>query len=163
MNGIESLLKQQDLSVPLSTAQGVSNVPFQRWFKFKEAFSPKFVHDTIQKSLIKVDKILDPFGGSGTTALTSQLMGINPTTIEVNPFLADLIESKLTEYNTQKLISDWVFVSKNVGLENPSLETMFSNAPKTLFEDKDVERWIFNREIIFRIAQYREIIKKLDD
>lgn len=163
MNGIESLLKQQDLSVPLSTAQGVANVPFQRWFKFKEAFSPKFVHDTIQKSLIKVDNILDPFGGSGTTALTSQLMGINPTTIEVNPFLADLIESKLTEYNTEQLISDWVFVSKNVGFEEPSLEEMFLNAPKTLFEDKDVERWIFNREIIFRISQYREIIKKIDD
>ena len=135
MNGIESLLKQQDLSVPLSTAQGVANVPFQRWFKFKEAFSPKFVHNTIQKSLIKVDKILDPFGGSGTTALAAQLMGINPTTIEVNPFLADLIESKLTEYNEQQLISDWVFVSKNVGLEDPSLEKLFSNAPKTLTMD----------------------------
>lgn len=163
MNGIESLLKQQDLSLPLSTAQGVTNVPFQRWFKFKEAFSPKFVHDIIQKSMIKVDSILDPFGGSGTTALTSQMMGINSTTIEVNPFLADLIESKLCEYQIDQLIEDWVSVSDRVNSEVPSLNDIYRDAPKTLFESNDVERWIFNREIIYRIAQYREAIGKITD
>ena len=42
-----------------------------------------------------VHHIADPFGGSGTTALAAQFLGIRPTTIEVNPFLVDLIEAKI--------------------------------------------------------------------
>lgn len=161
-NGVDSLLQWQDLSAPLSTAQGVGNVPFQRWFKFKEAFSPKFVHDVIQRSSIEVKNILDPFGGSGTTALTSQLMGIKPTTIEVNPFLADLIESKLTSYNSESLIDDWSYVMKIVDIQTPDLALLYKNAPKTLYNNSEDLRWIFNKEIIYRIAQYRESFEKIE-
>lgn len=161
-NGVDSLLQWQDLSAPLSTAQGVGNVPFQRWFKFKEAFSPKFVHDVIQRSSIEVKNILDPFGGSGTTALTSQLMGIKPTTIEVNPFLADLIESKLTNYNSESLIDDWSYVMKIVDIQTPDLALLYKNAPKTLYNNSEDLRWIFNKEIIYRIAQYRESFEKIE-
>ncbi|MEB2708225.1 DNA methyltransferase [Citrobacter koseri] len=146
----------------MSTAQGVGNVPFQRWFKFKEAFSPKFVHDVIQRSSIEVKNILDPFGGSGTTALTSQLMGIKPTTIEVNPFLADLIESKLTSYNSESLIDDWSHVMKIVDIQTPDLALLYKNAPKTLYNNSEDLRWIFNKEIIYRIAQYRESFEKIE-
>lgn len=161
-NGVDSLLQWQDLSAPLSTAQGVGNVPFQRWFKFKEAFSPKFVHDVIQRSSIEVKNILDPFGGSGTTALTSQLMGIKPTTIEVNPFLADLIESKLTSYNSESLIDDWSYVMKIVDIQTPDLALLYKNAPKTLYHNNEELRWIFNKEIIYRIAQYRESFEQIE-
>lgn len=161
-NGVDSLLQWQDLSAPLSTAQGVGNVPFQRWFKFKEAFSPKFVHDVIQRSSIEVKNILDPFGGSGTTALTSQLMGIKPTTIEVNPFLADLIESKLTSYNSESLIDDWSYVMKIVDIQTPDLALLYKSAPKTLYHNNEELRWIFNKEIIYRIAQYRESFEKIE-
>ena len=33
---------------------------------------------------------IDPFGGSETTALACQFLGAAPTTIELNPYLADL-------------------------------------------------------------------------
>ncbi|MGE1448557.1 hypothetical protein ACMFD5_20965 [Enterobacter hormaechei] len=32
---------------PTSSNQGTSNLAFQRWFRFKEAFSPKFVTDDL--------------------------------------------------------------------------------------------------------------------
>ncbi|HBE9180655.1 TPA: DNA methylase N-4/N-6 [Serratia fonticola] len=163
--GIESFLERQDQSLPLSTAQGVSNVSFQRWFKFKEAFSPKFVHDVIKKSAINVNSILDPFGGSGTTSLTAQLMGITPTTIEVNPFLADLIESKLRNYNSEKLINDWTTIKRTVNNKKPSLESMYKNAPKTLYENinSNDNRWIFSEKIMYRLAQYRESLLCLEN
>lgn len=81
---------------PTSSNQGVAKLPFQRWFHFKEAFSPKFVADTLNALPYKVRTCLDPFGGSGTTAVTSRMLGLSSTSVEVNPFLADLIEAKLT-------------------------------------------------------------------
>src|SRR5829696_6085266 len=83
-------------AAPTSSNQGAANIPFQRWFHFKEAFSPKFVADTLGALPYKVGRCLDPFGGSGTTAVTCRMLGISSTVIEVNPFLADLIEAKLT-------------------------------------------------------------------
>ncbi|SDD60088.1 site-specific DNA-methyltransferase [Rhodospira trueperi] len=83
-------------TAPTSSNQGAANIAFQRWFHFKEAFSPKFVADTLGALPYKVNRCLDPFGGSGTTAVTCRMLGIASTVIEVNPFLADLIEAKLT-------------------------------------------------------------------
>lgn len=83
-------------AAPTSSNQGSAKLPFQRWFHFKEAFSPKFVADTLGSLPYKVKTCLDPFGGSGTTAMTCRMLGISSTSIEVNPFLADLVEAKLT-------------------------------------------------------------------
>lgn len=156
---IDHFLGTQDLNAPLSSAQGVKDVPFQRWFNFKEAFSPQFVIDSIAKTPIKVHEILDPFGGSGTTALTAQLLGMKPTTIEVNPFIGDLIQCKLQTYNLDLLISDWIDVAKSVETHKPELRELYSNAPGTLYERCDVERWLFKRDVLYRIAQYRMAIE----
>lgn len=159
----EQFVGKQDLRAPLSTAQGVKDVPFQRWFNFKEAFSPKFVIDSIEKTPIKVNTILDPFGGSGTTALTAQLLGIKPTTIEVNPFIADLVESKLQSYELDSLVEEWVRVAKTAELFKPELNVMFAGGPSTLYNREGVERWLFNEAVLYRIAQYRLAIENLDD
>lgn len=82
-------------TAPTSSNQGVAKLPYQRWFHFKEAFSPKFVADTLGSLPYGVNTCLDPFGGSGTTAMTCRMLGISSTSVEVNPFLADLIEAKL--------------------------------------------------------------------
>lgn len=84
---------------PTSSNQGTENVPFQRWFKFKEAFSPKFVADTFNSRPYQVSRCVDPFGGSGTSAVTARMLGIRSVTCEVNPFLADLISAKLKRVN----------------------------------------------------------------
>ncbi|AFI84676.1 hypothetical protein [Methylophaga nitratireducenticrescens] len=160
---IRNFIGSQDLSVPISTAQGVKDVPFQRWFNFKEAFSPQFVIDSIAKTPIKVNEILDPFGGSGTTALTAQLLGITPTTIEVNPFIADLIQSKLQSYDLDSLINDWMDVIRSVEFHDPQLEELYSNGPSTLYKKSGVERWLFKPDVLNRIAQYRMAIEALTD
>lgn len=159
----EQFLGMQDLRAPLSTAQGVKDVPFQRWFNFKEAFSPKFVIDSIEKTPIKVNKILDPFGGSGTTALTSQMLGIQPTTIEVNPFIADLVESKLQPYEIDSLIESWISVAKNVELYSPDLDSLYAGGPSTLYKRESLERWLFDTSVLYRITQYRLSIEALTD
>lgn len=104
---------------------------------------------------------LDPFGGSGTTALTAQFLGIRPTTIEVNPFLADLIEAKLFSYDTEQLQSDYLevlHVSKNI---RPSIKDLFKNAPKTLIEPGIDSRWIYPKDVAKRILALREAIAQV--
>lgn len=83
-------------------------LPFQRWQRFPEAFSPHLVRRAVWESRdrgLRVDGILDPFGGSGTTALAAQFLGLPGVTIEVNPFLADLIRAKTCRYEPQELMA----------------------------------------------------------
>lgn len=86
---------QLDVEGVASSNVEAQELPLQRWYRFKEAFSPRFVSEAIASLERKPSICVDPFGGSGTTALTCQFLGVRPTTIEVNPFLADLIEAKL--------------------------------------------------------------------
>ena len=158
---VEHFLGKQNLQAPLSTAQGVKDVPFQRWFNFKEAFSPQFVIDSIAKTPIKVNEVLDPFGGSGTTALTTQLLGLKPTTIEVNPFISDLIQSKLQTYDLDSLINDWMYVVKGITKFEPNLSNLYSNGPSTLYRRDGIERWLFEIDVLKRITQYKMAIEAL--
>ena len=72
---------------PVTTNQDGKGTAFQRWFHFKEAFSPSFVSAAIASLKYRPKHIADPFGGSGTSAITAQLLSIDATTVEVNPFL----------------------------------------------------------------------------
>src|SRR5438128_2582619 len=83
----------------VSTNAGSQPIAFQRWRNFKEAFAPELVEQAVAEMNRPVRHIVDPFGGSGTTGLAAQFLGVRPTVIEVNPYLADLIEAKLARYD----------------------------------------------------------------
>ena len=91
----------------IGTNSRSEQLPFQAWHHFKEAFAPELLKRALEESQIPVRTCLDPFGGSGTTALACQFLGINPTTIEINPYLADLIEAKLQSYDADALTKDF--------------------------------------------------------
>jgi len=67
------------------TNAGARELAFQGWRHFKEAFAPELVERAISESPVKVRRCLDPFSGSGTTALAAQFLGVEPIAIEVNP------------------------------------------------------------------------------
>ena len=55
----------------VSNAVDTLKLPRHRWYYYKEGFSPTLVEKAIESSGIKkIDVILDPFNGSGTTTLT---------------------------------------------------------------------------------------------
>jgi hypothetical protein len=85
---------------------------FSAGHRFKEAFSPELIEQAVQESPVPVRRLADPFGGSGTSALTCQFLGVRPVTIEVNPFLADLIAAKLGTYHVPELLSALTRVSR---------------------------------------------------
>jgi hypothetical protein len=164
--GAEWLALQRG-DAPLTSNQEWDDVPFQRWYRFKEAFSPLFVRDALHQAeqIIgrPVETCLDPFGGSGTTALTSQFLGVRPTTIEVNPFLADLIAAKLTTYDPSRILVAHTALHAELAEAINSACDAFPGAPATFIEPGVNDRWIFDRNVAQRIADYRRAIDRLQD
>lgn len=144
----------------LSTNAGTPLVAFQAWRAFKEAFAPELIAQAFEETGNAlgrpVKNSIDPFGGSGTTALSSQFLGAAPTTIEVNPYLADLIEAKLTTYDAAKLLDDYAALLKRV--EDETGDTIFPGAPITFVAPGKNGRYIFSLEIARRLAGLRNAI-----
>lgn len=137
--------------VSIGSNAGAEPLPFQEWHHFKEAFAPEMVARAVRESHRPVATCLDPFGGSGTTALASQFLGISPTTIEVNPYLADLIEAKLGEYDPDELAQDFRRIVRATSRRAGDLRK-FANLPPTFVESTATDRWIFDLAVARRIA-----------
>ncbi|HEY5409280.1 MAG TPA: hypothetical protein VIJ94_01010 [Caulobacteraceae bacterium] len=150
-------------AAPTSTNQDAQELPFQRWYRFKEAFAPRAVVDAITALDQQPATCTDPFGGSGTTALTCQFLGIRPTTIEVNPFLADLIEAKLSRYDVTALMADYRETVDRAWASRPDPSQAMIGAPPTFFEPGVNGRWIFSIEVASQILAFRLAIDALPD
>lgn len=144
-----------------SSNVGAEALPFQRWFHFKEAFSPKFVAKALDVMPGKVRRCADPFGGSGTTALTCSFLGIECETIEVNPFLSDLIEAKVACVDVNALREAMLELFR-APLPEPDFDLLIS-APATLVEPGLKGRWVFPRDVAGRILSYRQAIEQMAD
>lgn len=144
----------------LGTNAGAERLPFQAWRHFKEAFAPELVARAIQNCEIPVERCIDPFGGSGTTALACQFLGVEPVTIEVNPYLADLIEAKLGQYDETILIQDLGRVIRTVRNTAGQVHDL-SWLPPSFVEPGVKERWLFEEGVAQRIESYRLAIEQL--
>jgi hypothetical protein len=81
----------------------------------------------------------------------------------VNPYLADLIEAKLSSYDTDVIATsiDQLFrVAERIDI-NPN--TYFEGAPPTFIEPGQNGRWIFNRELARVAASLIWGIEQLED
>lgn len=151
----------QNSRAPLSSNVGAGDLPFQRWFRFKEAYSPAFVADTVATCDYPVQHVLDPFGGSGTTALTARVEGLNSTSIEVNPFLADLIRAKVTpispdsfDHSCQRILAQTRVVKSDY--------RMIDGAPATLVKPGVNGRYIYDRRAYGALRALNRRIALLD-
>lgn len=148
---------------PASTNQDTHDLPFQRWYRFKEAFAPRAVMDAFARLPRMPRTCVDPFGGSGTTALTAQFLGVRPTTVEVNPFLADLIEAKLQQYDGMRLMASYRRVVDGAASARVDAASLLVDAPPTFLEPGVAGRYIYALDVAERILAYREAIDGLDD
>ena len=151
--------------VSLGTNAGAPTLPFQDWRRIKEAFAPELIARALTESPIPVQRCIDPFGGSGTTGLACQFLGVHPIVAEVNPYLADLIEAKLSRYSsTDELGHDLNAVIGSAADATPGkVRERFVSAPRTFIEPGHKGRWIFSVEVAERILALRDAIEKLND
>jgi DNA modification methylase len=148
-------------SAPTSSNQGTANLPFQRWFRFKEAFSPKFVADTISSLPYKVERCLDPFSGSGTTAVTCRMLGISSVGVEVNPFLADLIEAKLTPIQSASFCESYENLISSLVKQSDD-EILLPGMPPTLSAPGVNGRYVFSNDVFSTVRAIVRASKQLE-
>lgn len=145
------------------TNHGATPLAFQSWHRFKEAFSPEFVFEAITASAGSSGWCFDPFGGSGTTALTAQFLGVNSTTVEVNPFLVDVIRAKLTHYEVSTLTRELLALRERLRADSTQLVETPVGLPPTFVEPGVNKRWIFNAPVAARVLALRAEIRNVED
>lgn len=98
---ITEKFNRQSVSYQLSKKDSL-----HRWLKYKEGFSAELVELLIEEfNIPKGGIILDPFLGSGTTALVSCINGINSIGYDILPMSEVAIKAKLAlySYNVEEL------------------------------------------------------------
>jgi len=68
-------------------------LPVHRWFRYSAGFSAGWAQEVISRFNAK--RVLDPFGGSGTTVLAAQSAGAEGIGVDVHPFVARVAKAKL--------------------------------------------------------------------
>jgi hypothetical protein len=104
------------------------------------------VADTIASLPHTVDRVLDPFGGSGTTSLTCGFLGIDSVSLEVNPFLADLIASKVAAVRPSGLLRQYERVRASLEVRSED-RVLPDGMPLTMREPGRDGRWLFAAEV----------------
>ena len=95
ITSITDKFNRQSVSYQLSKKDSL-----HRWFKYKEGFSAELVELLIKEfNIPKGGTILDPFLGSGTTALVSCINGMNSLGFDILPMSEVSIKAKLALYS----------------------------------------------------------------
>jgi len=151
--------------VVIGTNAGSQPLAFQNWRRFKEAFVPELIQRAVietERALGRpVENCLDPFAGSGTTPLACQFLGVSPIAIEVNPYLADLVEAKLTPVDAglvARRCSEVLSTDANV---DPI--QYYKEAPPTFVEPGRAGKYLFQHEIAQRLCNLLHAILEIPE
>ncbi len=129
------------------------------WLRLTPAYSVKVVQDILANHHT-TEEVLDPFSGTATTPLCASYKGHSATSIDINPFLVWLGNTKSDQYSY-----DIIHEFQNIGLDIIDRiklgQSELSDAPPIF----NIERWwdkdnlIFLRKLKFSIT---EISKNID-
>jgi hypothetical protein len=75
------------------------------WLRLTPAYSVHVVADILDREARPGDVVLDPFCGTGTTALVCAERGIECDTTDINPFLLWLVHAKTARYAARDLLA----------------------------------------------------------
>lgn len=129
--------------------------PIHRWYSFVEGYSKEFIQSIISEMGRSDLVCLEPFSGSGTTALELQNNNIPCYSFEVNPLMYLIAKAKLeNSYDLQKFDYWYRSIKKRRGNIEVTLNTEYT----TLYEDKDREKWNYNIEVGIAVEKLRSLI-----
>jgi hypothetical protein len=75
------------------------------WLRLTPAYSVHLVAELLNRDLQIAGDVLDPFGGTGTTALVCAEKGVSSCMADINPFLVWLASIKTTNYSQEEIDS----------------------------------------------------------
>lgn len=118
------------------------------WLRLTPAYSRHLVEQLVA-SLGSRDRVLDPFCGTGTTALTCAEHGIRADTVDINPFLVWLANAKFAAYTPAERAEAERFQAR---LKLPAGKNGFWHPPLA-----DIEKWWTEDELAPLSALYAAI------
>lgn len=134
--------------------------PIHRWYPFVEGYSKEFIQSILEEMDRDNLVCLEPFSGSGTTALELQNNGIPCYAFEVNPLMFLIAKVKLERGYDLSRIDYWLnFVKERRGGIQVYLQTEFN----TLYEGADKKKWNYNTDVGIAVEKLRAIIKLIDE
>lgn len=136
-------------------------IPIHRWYPFVEGYSKDFILSIINEVDKREIVCLDPFSGSGTTALELQNLGIKCYSFEVNPFMYLVGKVKLENtYELDRVIYWNDFIKKN---RNKFRIRKLDETFPTLFENKNSKRFNYYKGAAIGIKKIQYAIEEIND
>ncbi|MEI7027968.1 hypothetical protein [Paenibacillus sp. y28] len=128
--------------------------PIHRWYPYSEGYSYPLVEKEVIRIGKKIDCILDPFGGSGTTPLVASQKGIRSYYTEMNPFMRFVADTKInsvieSNQDTDEILTELLKLRESL----PSIITQST----TISEFGGFEKF-FDIEILRQIKNYSNFI-----
>lgn len=126
------------------------------WLRLTPAYSVNLVSDLLDTYKDKKLVVLDPFCGTGTTALVCAERGIESDTTDINPFLVWFARTKTSPYNT-----DDIFLFEK--LSNQLAENMQAIQEQDTWVPPlhQIEKW-WNEKKLLNLSSIIKAIKELE-
>lgn len=133
--------------------QTTNDIPFQRWYSYREGYSYKLVEKLIKKYNI-TGPLLDPFVGSGSSILAGRRMHLKTYGIDVNPLSIFISKVENKDYNDADIdnIKAEIFMFNQLKRDMKVRKTNFELASK-----------YFNKDILQAMLQLREHINSISN
>lgn len=131
-----------------------------RWYPFVEGYSKEFIQSIITEMNMEEITCLEPFSGSGTTALELQNNNIACYSFEVNPLMFLIARAKLEKKYTLKQFDYWFdYIKEKRNNYIVELESNFN----TLYEDNGKKKWNFDKITGIAIEKIRLSVESIDN
>ena len=135
--------------------------PIHRWYPFVEGYSKEFIRSIVNEQNSNIDLCLEPFSGSGTTALELQSLGIKCVAFEINPFMYLLSKVKLdTSYDTS-IAREWFTTIKRRRCKYKNI--VLSQEFSTLYQREELTKWNYDNIVGISIEKLKKAIQKIED
>lgn len=139
-------------------------VPIHRWYPFVEGYSREFIESIIDEQEEKPKVCLEPFSGSGTTALELQRLGIKCHSFEVNPFMYKLsqVKVKFPKYKCESIymhMEKMVFTIRVLKDKDIKVTSEF----RTMLQGEHKKKWNLDKQVFIAIEKIKIAINEIND
>lgn len=141
---------------PHLTFKGNLRRPRHDWLRLTPAYSVHLVSDLLARQASRADVVLDPFGGTGTTALVCAEQGIKCDMTDINPFLIWLARAKTrpcSETEVRQFESAAAAVAERITRDDLS--------PDWLPSLHQIEKW-WDRETLSALGRATDAVRDRD-
>jgi len=143
-------------------------VSIHQWYPFVEGYSKEFIESILKEIDYTPERALEPFSGSGTTALELQFKNISCISFEVSPFMHLLSSVKLYNYYSKvdfdRILNEFKRTLATLPKEIENIRNI-EKIPfgRTVVKTDNLDKWNFNDESLDGILDIKYSISFIEE